>query len=206
MEEQKKDTEQLILEAAIKEFSTKGLDGARTSSIAENAGVTHAMLHYYFRTKERLFKRIFEEKIKGLMQFVIAPIANGEGNLIEKVICGVETHFDMLLENRWLPVFIVNSMNSHPELYAELLENISDILNGVIATLQTEFDRAYEAGEIRRIDVRKLIGDIVSLNVFPFLSTPMFMRVAGFKPGEEDAFFAMRRQENMETILNRISL
>ena len=52
--------EQAILEAAEREFLKKGFDGARTTSIAAAAGVTHAMLHYYFRTKEQLFERILD--------------------------------------------------------------------------------------------------------------------------------------------------
>lgn len=54
--------EQAILKAAEREFLTKGYAGARTTSIAEAAGVTHAMLHYYFRTKEHIFERILDEK------------------------------------------------------------------------------------------------------------------------------------------------
>ena len=56
--------EQEILEAAEREFIAKGFAGARTTSIAEAAGVTHAMLHYYFRTKEQLFERILDEKMR----------------------------------------------------------------------------------------------------------------------------------------------
>lgn len=56
--------EQAILEAAEQEFLNKGFAGARTTSIAEAAGVTHAMLHYYFRTKEQLFERILDEKMR----------------------------------------------------------------------------------------------------------------------------------------------
>ena len=48
-ERQNKESE--ILAAAEQEFIAKGYDGARTTSIAQAAGVTHAMLHYYFRTK-----------------------------------------------------------------------------------------------------------------------------------------------------------
>ena len=47
------DTETRILQAAEKEFFEKGYIGARTTSIAEAAGVTHTMLHYYFRTKDK---------------------------------------------------------------------------------------------------------------------------------------------------------
>ena len=52
--------EQQILEAAEREFLEKGYDGARTTSIAKAADVTHAMLHYYFRTKKHLFERIIQ--------------------------------------------------------------------------------------------------------------------------------------------------
>ena len=60
--QEKQSKEQQILAAAEQEFLTKGYDGARTTSIAQAAGVTHAMLHYYYRTKEQLFKRIVDEK------------------------------------------------------------------------------------------------------------------------------------------------
>ena len=59
------DTETRILEAAEKEFFEKGYAGARTTSIAEAAGVTHAMLHYYFRTKDNLFERIVSQYAGG---------------------------------------------------------------------------------------------------------------------------------------------
>ncbi len=56
------DTEERILKAAETEFFTKGFDGARTTSIAERAGVTHAMLHYYFRSKALLFERVVNQR------------------------------------------------------------------------------------------------------------------------------------------------
>ena len=69
MEENKEKT---ILLAAEQEFLEKGFEGARTVSIAQKAGVTHAMLHYYFRTKEQLFKKILDEK----MQLFTASVLN----------------------------------------------------------------------------------------------------------------------------------
>ena len=56
-----KDTESEILKAAEQEFMLKGFDGAKTTSIAHAAGVTHAMLHYYFRTKEQ-FSSVFLQR------------------------------------------------------------------------------------------------------------------------------------------------
>lgn len=51
-------TEELILLSAEKEFLEKGYSGAKTTAIADAAGVTHAMLHYYFRTKDKLFEKM----------------------------------------------------------------------------------------------------------------------------------------------------
>ena len=60
-------TEKAILQAAEKEFLTKGLASSKTTEIAKAAGVTHAMLHYYFRTKDNLFEQVFQEKVKVLV-------------------------------------------------------------------------------------------------------------------------------------------
>ena len=78
-----KNKEQTILEAAEREFLNKGFAGARTTSIAEAAGVTHAMLHYYFRTKEQLFERILDEKMRLMSQSVLT--AFGQPGLLSLI-------------------------------------------------------------------------------------------------------------------------
>ena len=52
-------TEEKILNAAKKVFLTKGMDGARMQDIADEAGINKALLHYYFRSKDKLFEQIF---------------------------------------------------------------------------------------------------------------------------------------------------
>ena len=69
-------TERKILMAAEREFFEKGFAGARTTSIAESAGVTHAMLHYYFRTKSKLFERIISDKMSLLGELSINSPSN----------------------------------------------------------------------------------------------------------------------------------
>ena len=51
-------TEGKILVSAKKVFYQKGLKGARMQEIADDAGVNKAMLHYYFRSKEKLFDKV----------------------------------------------------------------------------------------------------------------------------------------------------
>ena len=52
-------TEEKILAAAKKIFVQKGMAGARMQDIADEAGINKALLHYYFRNKEKLFEVIF---------------------------------------------------------------------------------------------------------------------------------------------------
>ena len=198
-----KDTEQLILEAAIREFSTKGFDGARTSTIAADAGVTHAMLHYYFRTKEKLFERIFKDKIRYVINMVISPMVEAEGNIKQRIRDGIEKHFDFLLANKELPIFFITALNSRPEAYQEVIGEFSTNARDRICTLQEELDKAYERGEICEVRADQLIGDIASLNVFPFLAYPMLMAATGHS--DYNTYMDMRRKEIVEIILKRIS-
>ena len=51
-------TEERILEAAKTVFMRDGLYGARMQDIADTAGINKALLHYYFRNKEKLFDQV----------------------------------------------------------------------------------------------------------------------------------------------------
>ena len=59
-------TEKKIIEAATTVFSEKGKDGARMQEIADTAGINKALLHYYFRSKNKLFKIVFLYQFKKL--------------------------------------------------------------------------------------------------------------------------------------------
>lgn len=203
--EQAKDTEQLILEAAIQEFSAKGFDGARTSTIAANAGVTHAMLHYYFRTKEKLFERIFKDKIQYIINMVLSPMVESKGSIKERICKGIEAHFKFLLANKELPVFFITTINSRPASYCEAISELSASASDRIKALQGALDKAHEAGEISKVKAEALIGDIASLNVFPFLAYPLLMAATGYREEEYEAYMEMRLKENVEIIMKRLS-
>lgn len=198
-----KDTERLILEAAVKEFSTKGFNGARTSTIAAKAGVTHAMLHYYFRTKEKLFERIFQEKIGNIINVVLSPMVEANGTIKERIGKGIEAHIDFLVENKDLPIFFITTLNSSPEVFKDAFVNISADVRNRLASLQKELDEAHKKGEIAKVDANTLVVDIASLNVFPFLAYHAIMKVTRYD--NFDDFISYRKKENVEIIMKRIS-
>ena len=71
-------TEKAIIEAAARLFLEKGYASTSTTEIAKEAGCNQAMVHYYFRTKDRLFEAVFADKFQG---FVSSIMNISEGDL-----------------------------------------------------------------------------------------------------------------------------
>lgn len=200
------DTETRILQAAEKEFFEKGYAGARTASIAEAAGVTHAMLHYYFRTKDKLFERIVSGKINMLGDIVLSAIGDSNLPLEDRIRQGIERHFDFISANRDLPKFIVNEVLTRPEHIELVKQNALHIVNNLLNNFQHEIDEYAAKGLCRQVDARMLLIDIVSLNVFPFMAAPIVYGAIGDTYGSYDDFLVMRKKENVETILNKLKI
>ena len=200
------DTESRILQAAENEFFEKGYAGARTASIAEAAGVTHAMLHYYFRTKDKLFERIVSEKISILGNIIISAIGDEDLTLEDRIRQGIERHFDFIAANRDLPKFIVNEVLTRPDVVEMMKRNIQNIVNNLLNSLQHEIDAYAAKGLCRQVNARMLLIDIVSLNVFPFMAAPIVLGAIGDSYNSYDEFLALRKTENVETILNKLKI
>ena len=201
---EKQTKEQAILLAAEQEFLSKGYDGARTTSIADAAGVTHAMLHYYFRTKEQLFERILNEKMELIAPSMAAVMGNPALPLVERIGQGIGQHFDFLMDNPELPRFIINEVATHPDRLRIMRENIVRIAGVLFAQLQQEIDAAAERGEVERMDVRMLLLDMLSLNTLPFLIYPVIENTFSDMATDREAFFEARKAEAIETIMRRI--
>lgn len=207
-EQEKTNTEQLILEAAEQEFFAKGFAGARTAAIAEKAGVTHAMLHYYFRTKEHLFERIVKKNISILAQTMIAAMGDPDMPIVERLKSGIASHFDLIAANPQLPRFILNEVILRPDHYRLWYDLIKEISEKLFADLQRDADDAAARGEIEHMDVRMLFISLISLNVFPFIVNtflePVSNELMGGLMADKEKYLTLRKAENIEMILRRI--
>lgn len=207
-EQDKPNTEQLILEAAEEEFFAKGFAGARTSVIAEKAGVTHAMLHYYFRKKEHLFECIVTKNVALLAQTIVAAMGNPDMPIVERLKSGIASHFDLIASNPQLPRFFLNEVLSRPEHYNLFYTKIKEVGETLFANLQKEADEAAARGEIEYVNIRMLFISIISLNVFPFITYSFFEVLSddllqGLM-ADREKYLADRKAENIETIMRRI--
>ena len=200
----KTDTESRILQAAEEEFLLKGLEGARTTAIAERAGVTHAMLHYYFRTKNMLFERIIEEKMRNAGNIMQAVFVLGDMPLMERVKRGVEQHFDFIAANPNLPRFVIQEIYSHPERHEIMRSQVLTITKDWLCDLQRHIDESAATKATEWIDARMLLLDIGSLNLFAFIGYPFVSLMFDGLVTDKKVFFEKRKAENVELIMRRL--
>ena len=197
--------EQAILAAAKEEFLDKGYDGARTTSIARAAGVTHAMLHYYFKTKEQLFERIFHETMGMLVEGILEVFTQTEKPFRERIAEALGIHFEVIRENPRLPLFMIREVASRPERFAIIKNVISTFAGNLLIAMQRDIDQAVAQGEISHIEATTLLLDMISLNVFPFIVKPVFEAATGLDLNVDSEFWELRKQENTELIMRRLT-
>lgn len=197
-------TEDRILEAAVREFMLKGYAGARTAAIAEAAGVTHAMLHYYFRTKEKLFDRIIVSKIGTLRDIMLDSLGDPSTPLFDKLKGAIERHMDFIAANPDLPRFMINEVMNSPERMPLVVEQLRSHTALVVESLQRQINDYAARGLCRRVDAGMLMLDIVSLDIFPFIAKPMVGALLGGIMEDREAFIAARKQDNVETIMRKL--
>ena len=199
-------TEQKIIEAAQEEFMLKGFAGARTTAIAEKAGVTHAMFHYYFRTKEKIFEKIISQKMGLLASLIKESIISGNLPLEEKLRHIIDCHVDFISENPELPGFLVREIFGNQERLALVRSKIESFAPILVANLQNELDRGHNEGKYRKIDARMLLIDIISLNVFAFMAAPLVNVVLSGFMDDKESFRELRKKENFDTIMRKIKI
>ena len=206
VKEDSKDTEQRILKHAEEEFLSKGFDGARTTSIAEAAGVTHAMFHYYFRTKEKLFERILQEKMGKLREMLFHSIAlRDENSKIEDIVKEIiDRHLEFLKENPDLPRFVIGEMQRNPSYAKFITDNIEKFGGQLLHRLRTHIDKGVKEGRLKYISAETLLLDIISLNIFAFMARPLVTAVLGGCMDNIEEFVSQRKKENFETIMCKL--
>lgn len=195
--------EDAILETAERLFLEKGFALTSTTQIADAVGCNQAMVHYYYRTKDRLFEAVFEKKIK---LFVSNLLHIGEENIPfkEKLRKRIETHFDMIKANPKLPFLIFNELTTNPKRLISLKEKIGQFPQSIISQLEKELQAEIKAGAIRPIETIDLVMTIISLNVILFLMSPVFKTVANISDDQFNAMIERRKKENVTIILNSL--
>lgn len=201
-----KDTsmEAKILNVAERLFLERGYALTSTVDIAKEVGCNQALIHYYYRSKEKLFQKVFDEKSKLFIQALLSPVP--ENLTLEQILRQrIELHFNIIQECPNIPFLVVNELLTNPDRINILKQNIYNISIDAFGALQTILDKEYAAGNIRKVDARQLIINVVSLNVFAFLSLPIASEIFNLHNSEmQQNYLTERKEDIIKTILNGI--
>ncbi|HEX5654326.1 MAG TPA: TetR/AcrR family transcriptional regulator [Chitinophagaceae bacterium] len=203
MVKQKRDqsTEEKILQAAKKVFVLKGMAGARMQDIADEAGINKALLHYYFRNKEKLFEVIFMEAAQKLFPR-INQVFNSEQPLFEKIESFCSEYIDVVMENPYLPLFVINEINQDPDYF------LSKVWSGKSKPDPRKFleqiEKEVKKGTIKRVSPLHLLMNLISMTIFPFVAKPMFERNLGLDELQFRAAMEQRKKEIPKFIIDAI--
>ncbi len=115
-------TDQIILEAARKVFQRSGLGGSRMQEIADEAGINKASLHYYYRSKEKLFQTVFRQDFQKFKIPLVSILRDPALTLEERIRSFVGSYIKTLSENPGLPLFIMQELSSNPDRLISLVE------------------------------------------------------------------------------------
>ena len=195
-----KSTEQKILEAAKQVFMEKGLDGARMQDIADKAGINKALLHYYFRSKDKLFEMIFLEEARKFMPR-ITTIMLSELTLFEKIEKFVGQYIDTLSQNPLLPIFILNEINRNPK---EAIKKIFGNQRPPLDKVEEHVAKLVKKGVIHPIKGYELMINMVSLCIFPFLARPMIQWVTKTNDEEFVRMMEQRKKHVVQFVIDSI--
>ncbi|MEO8583432.1 MAG: TetR/AcrR family transcriptional regulator [Flavitalea sp.] len=184
-------TEEKILNAAKKIFIKNGMAGARMQDIADEAGINKALLHYYFKNKELLFENIF---IKLSTDFWprLNFIFESDMPLFEKIPTFCNLYMEKLIENPYIPLFVLYEMNRRPAQFFKKMfaGNAPQPLK-----LMNQIEAEAKAGKIRPIHPSQLVINMISMCIFPFIGKPMIMAVMNMN---EDQFRVLIEQRKKD--------
>ena len=191
-------TEQRILDAAHRVFLRRGSAGARTQEIADEAGVNKALLHYYFRTTERLAAAVFSRAAAKLMPPVIATLSSDD-ELEIKVERVIEIELDVLLGHPYLPGYIISELTHNPDRAKQLIAltgvSIDELAPRVFDAVGRQIRARVRDGRMRSIAPDQFILNLLSLCIFPFAARPMVQAVLHLDDEEFERLIARRKRD-----------
>jgi len=195
--------EQKILETAERLFLDKGFALTSTTEIAREAGCNQALIHYYFRSKDRLFTAIFEKKIALFINTFLITLKE-DISFEEKVRRAVETHFSVMCENPRLPFLILNELSTNPERILAIKQRIGAKPTQALSYFQAELEEEIKAGRVRQVEPLDLLLTMISLNIAPFYISPVMKIIMDLSDERLNELIMKRKEENITVLLKSL--
>ena len=186
--EQSKNIEKRILWVAERLFLEKGFSGTSTTEIAKAVGCNQALIHYYFRTKEKLFWDVFSPKMEQIVEYLDTPL-DANLDFLERIRHIIEFYFGMMSLDERLAPFIVTELIVNQDRWKFFRERFlrSESRSQAFGKFEKMVQDEVQKGTIREVQAIDLVLNIMALCLSSFVVAPM-----GFASSECDV--AARRE------------
>jgi TetR/AcrR family transcriptional regulator len=193
-------TEEKIFNAARIVFQKKGFAGARMQEIADEAGINKAMLHYCFKNKQLLFEAVFQNAFSQIAPQINA-IFNSDETVFEKITQFTHSYISFVIENPFLPPFVIQEMNNNPEFVKNFFKNKH---TPDPSLLIDQIKKEIEEGIIKPVNPKQLVLDIFAMTIFPFAAHMMVKGLLQVSEAEFNDMMEKRKTSIAEQIINSI--
>lgn len=200
---QKNNMEEQILLVAKELFMQFGYEGVSTTQVAKAVGCNQALVHYYYRTKQNLFKIICQQEIQKMLK-ILADIPQEDisfEDFIEKII---EAQIGFLKNNPDAPFFIIGELRHNSEVLKMMRELFSEFGKEIVGKIRMFVQMKQSKGELNDVSVEDLLIDIVSLDVMSFVGQVLFTQILEMDSQTQETFLERRKTHIKKLILSNI--
>lgn len=194
-------TEEEILLAAEELFLEQGFAQTTTAQIAQRAGCNSALVHYYYRTKENLFARIFGSKVELMLRNIFSFDRQDE-TFPERVIRLITAHLDFLRENPRLVPFVLKEILFSPERAIPYAQELAQARGIFLQHLEEDLQAERRVGRISDVRGEVLLNLVITQNISFFILASFRRAATGHIL--EDADYEAHRTELITTVLARL--
>jgi TetR/AcrR family transcriptional regulator len=192
-------TEAKIIQAATEVFLEKGKDGARMHEIAQRADINKALLHYYFRSKDKLYETVFRERVFRFLDELFSSVP--ETDDIKTVLKEfVENYIDLISTHPELVRFILWEVRQGGQYMGDALKDIFAKHGFTKFPFLEKVQNAINAGTIRPLDPLQLIISVIGVCVYPFIAQPLLENAIPGVQVTSPAFLQKRKEEIFKLI------
>lgn len=174
-----------LLDAAIACYTREGIAATSLRAIAREAGVTPALLHYYFGDAAQLRQAVVEERVlPAIMSFrSMLPLDGDVAALVATFVGGIGA---VVAAHPWLPALWVREVLCEGGALREVV--LTRFASQIPQALAARFAQAQRDGALNpELDPRLLVVSMLGLTLFPVASAPIWRSVFGADDVDADA-------------------
>ncbi|WP_372015373.1 TetR/AcrR family transcriptional regulator [Pseudoxanthomonas sp. 10H] len=165
-----------LLDAALACYADKGIAATSLRDIARHAGVTPALLHYYFGDGRQLLDAVVEERVLPALAPLREAVAGAGDDMAALVAAFVDGMADVVVRHPWLPALWVREVVSEGGALRGLLTG--RIAPAIPVLMASRFAAAQARGELNpALDPRLLMVSLVGLTLFPAAGAPIWRQI-----------------------------